>query len=166
MGKSELMSTQGNFLAPEVGVRLNVGEKSEARVNTTMKEEVIKVPELYFQPRLYGKMRTKPLPQVVVDAVRACDPHVRRHLCRNIYLAGQGSLFPGLRERLTAELACSLPPSYDIKVSDVEGHTENMSAYLGGVKLARSSAFERMCLTKKEFNDPDDIGIASAHMLE
>lgn len=62
---------------------------------------ITKLREEAFKPtpaKLY------PVPHLVQQALQAVDPDVRREMCQNVIVTGGNSLFPGLAERLQAEI--------------------------------------------------------------
>jgi actin-related protein len=49
----------------------------------------------------------KPIPPLITESLRACDPELRQVLMGNVVLTGGGSLFAGFADRLNSELARS-----------------------------------------------------------
>jgi actin-like protein 6A len=89
--------------------------------------ERYKIPELLFQPELIGSFglggdapdlkNAKGLSQLVLENINRCDVDVRKDLFGGMLLAGGGSLFPQLRERLEAELHDAAPTNVRVKVT-------------------------------------------------
>jgi actin-like protein 6A len=93
--------------------------------------ERFKIPELIFQPHLLPSLGLgadapelrmadgtplRGLPALVLETIHKCDVDVRKDLFGGMLLAGGGSLFGALRERLEAELHDAAPTNVRVKV--------------------------------------------------
>lgn len=75
-------------------------------------KQLIQVPELMFQPSLYGH-ETMGLHQLVRHCVEACSLDVRAELLQNVLLCGGNSMFPNMAERLQAEIRGFIDPDWE-----------------------------------------------------
>lgn len=57
-------------------------------------------PEMFFHPEIMCKDYTKPLDEVVDEAIQSCPVEYRIKLYNNIVLSGGSTMFKGLDERL------------------------------------------------------------------
>lgn len=57
-------------------------------------------PEMFFHPEFMHKDYTKPLDEVVDEAIQSCPVEYRIKLYQNIVLSGGSTLFKGFDERL------------------------------------------------------------------
>lgn len=100
-------------------------------------------PEPLFQPHLLdseihsNKKDSGSLAQLVVDAISAVDPQLHAAMYANVVIAGRGSMFPGLADRLEAELR---PLAAEIhattEVSIVADDARSCAAWVGASILS------------------------------
>ncbi|TFG05839.1 MAG: actin, cytoplasmic 2 [Promethearchaeota archaeon] len=107
-------------------------------------------PEVFFNPGAVGK-ETSPLDEVIVEAVSKCDIDLRRDLYANIVLSGGSSMFPGLKERLTKEIAEMIPENVEVKI--IAPPERMYSVWIGGSILSSLKTFQKMWVTRKEYKD-------------
>ncbi|EDQ92194.1 uncharacterized protein MONBRDRAFT_17728 [Monosiga brevicollis MX1] len=101
-----------------------------------------------FQPVLWGK-DVPGLHDLVYNAIMSSPIDMRKALSRNIYLAGGGSLLPGLPERLTNELKHLLPSSVQVTV---HAHPHRQHAALQGASiLASLPNFGDLCVWHEDW---------------
>ena len=79
-------------------------------------EERFKIPEILFQPKLYG-LSVPSLTETIIQVLQACPVDVRKGVCRNLILSGGFAKMPGLDLRLKRELTEKLPPEYLIRIN-------------------------------------------------
>lgn len=127
--------------------------------------ERYKIPELLFQPDLINGFGlgadapsavkdAKGLSQLVLDNINRCDVDVRKDLFGGMLLAGGGSLFPQLRERLEAELHDAAPTNVRVKVTASQNAVERKFAtWIGGSILASLGSFQQMWMSKQEYEE-------------
>ena len=92
--------------------------------------ERFKIPELIFQPHLLPSLGLgddapelkmadgsplRGLPSLILENINKCDVDVRKDLFGGMLLAGGGSLFGSLRERLEADLHDAAPTNVRVK---------------------------------------------------
>ena len=87
-----------------------------------------------------------------------CDVDIRRDLYANCVLSGGCTMFPGIKDRITASLQFLAPPSIKIKV--IAPPERQYSVWIGGSILASLSTFEDMWITDEEY---DEFGSSIIH---
>ncbi len=107
-------------------------------------------PEVFFNPGAVGK-ETSPMDEVIVEAVSKCDIDLRRDLYANIVLSGGSTMFPGLKERLTKEIAEMIPENVEVKI--IAPPERMYSVWIGGSILASLKTFQKMWVTRKEYKE-------------
>ena len=89
------------------------------------------------------------IPALISQALAACDPDMRQVLMGNIVLAGGGSLFAGLGERLNNELVRNFP---HVKIHAPGNPAERRyGGWLGGSILASLGTFHQLWISKEEW---------------
>jgi actin len=125
--------------------------ETSSRERLPVGHERFRCTEPMFQPHLIGRDMLG-LHHLVSETVRRCDPDIRRDLCSNIVLGGGNTMFPGLAERLQAEVTALVSDgSIDVKV--VAPPERKYSAWIGGSILASLSDFASMCISKEEYDE-------------
>jgi actin-like protein 6A len=79
---------------------------------------------------------------------------VRKDLFGGMILAGGGSLFGSLRERLEAELHDAAPTNVRVKVTASANNAERkFTTWIGGSILASLGSFQQMWMSKQEYEE-------------
>ncbi|NMG19003.1 actin family protein [Brasilonema bromeliae] len=118
---------------PHARRRISIGKEN------LVSSEPFRPLETLFEPTL-----TKS----IVSAISNCDPKICQTLYKNIVLAGEGSMFEGLPERLEKEVRSLAPSGVTVKV--VASPQRKDFAWIGGSMLASLTTFETMWFTKEE----------------
>mmetsp|Transcript_45973 Transcript_45973/g.107350 ORF Transcript_45973/g.107350 Transcript_45973/m.107350 type:complete len:508 (+) Transcript_45973:93-1616(+) len=103
------------------------------------------------------------LTELVTAAIAASDPDIRRELYSGIVLSGGCSLFPGLAERLQAELALAVPQMLSLKVKVLTGTTSaerQHASWIGGSILGSLGSFQQLWMSRAEY---EEEGPSSIH---
>lgn len=79
-----------------------------------------------------------------------CDVDIRKDLYSNVVLSGGTTMFQGIGERMTRELAALAPSTVKIKV--VAPPERKYSVWIGGSILSSLSVFEQMWISKGEYD--------------
>lgn len=119
--------------------------------------ERFKVPEILFDPSICGR-ELKGIHQATYDCVTSCDIDLRRDLLKNIVLSGGTTMFPGIADRLAAEVKALAPSQVDVRV-----HASAQRRYivwLGASIVAQLSSFEQSLIWKSEY---DELGPVIVH---
>ena len=123
----------------------------------TMGNERIRIPEVLFNPMMYGK-EMMGIHTASYKAVTDCDIDTRRAMLHNVILSGGNSMFPGMKERLEKELRALAPPKLDVKV--IANPERRWVVFIGASIVAQLSAFPDMLVLKKEY---DEVGADIVH---
>jgi len=116
----------------------------------TVGNERFRCPEVLFQPALIGK-EANGIHEATFQTILKCDVDLRRSLYANIVLSGGTTMFPGIGERMTKELALRAPSTMKIKV--IAAPERKYSVWIGGSILASLSTFQNMWITKSEYDE-------------
>jgi actin-related protein len=111
-----------------------------------------------------------PIPTLISESLRACDPELRQVLLGNVVLTGGGSLFSGFGDRLAAELTRTFPHVRAFLIAAVSIQKELLTvtqtkihapgnpierrygAWLGGSILASLGTFHQLWISKEEWD--------------
>ena len=107
-------------------------------------------PEALFQPGLIG-FSDVGIHEMCCNSIKRCDRDIHTALARNIVLSGGTTLFPGMIERFNKEMIDVAPPTIMIKVSTLPERKN--SAWIGGSMLASLPTFQKMLISKGEYNE-------------
>merc|ERR1719451_183142 len=116
----------------------------------TVGAERFRCAEVLFKPELVGKEDTG-IHRLTFDSIMACDVDIRRDLYNNIVLSGDSTMFPGLNERLGAEISAMAPASIKVKV--IAPAERKYSVWIGGSILSSLSTFNEMWVTRDEYDE-------------
>ena len=148
-----------------------VGRNSRTKASYTVDVgyEAFLAPELFFNPEIYSSDFTKPLPEVVDEAIMAAPIDTRRGLYKNIVLSGGSTMFKNfqrrlqqdIRERVAGRLAANMrrlrtAPAQapaEVKVKVVSHAMQRHAVWFGGSMLACTPEFYRVCHTKAQYNE-------------
>ncbi|XP_069123660.1 actin-5 [Argopecten irradians] len=112
--------------------------------------ERFRCPEAMFQPSFIG-MEMAGMHESTYNSILKCDVDIRKDLYSNIVLSGGSTMFPGVADRMSKEVA-SLAPEL-IKVRVVAPPERKYSVWIGGSILASLSTFEQMWISRQEYNE-------------
>ncbi|KRX08339.1 hypothetical protein PPERSA_03333 [Pseudocohnilembus persalinus] len=116
----------------------------------TVKDQRFRCPELLFNPMLAGN-EFPGIHELTYQSIMKCDVDVRKDLYSNIVLSGGTTMFPGISERLSKEVANLAPSTMKIKV--VAPPERKYSVWIGGSILSSLSTFQTMWITKQEYEE-------------
>ncbi len=114
----------------------------------TIGSERFRTPEALFQPSLLGQ-EALGIHEQINRSVNKCDIDLRRELYQNVVLSGGTTMFPGMKERIQAELERSVANS--VKVRVVAQPERKYSVWIGGSILSSLSSFSNMWITREEY---------------
>eukprot|EP01018_Ginkgo_biloba_P034921 Gb_29180 [translate_table: standard] len=106
--------------------------------------------EVLFQPSLVG-IEAPGIHETTYTSIMKCDVDIRKDLYGNIVLSGGSTMFPGIADRMSKEIAALAPNSLKIKV--VAPPERKYSVWIGGSILASLSTFQQMWITKAEYDE-------------
>ncbi|XP_038139274.1 actin, cytoskeletal 3-like [Cyprinodon tularosa] len=112
--------------------------------------ERFRCPEVFFQPSFIGE-ESPGIHENAYNSIMKSDIEIRKDLYSNILLAGGSTMFPGFAERLQKEMNALAPPTMRTKI--FAPPERKYSAWIGGSVLGSLSTFQRMWVTKQEYNE-------------
>ncbi|KAJ5080504.1 actin [Anaeramoeba ignava] len=118
----------------------------------SVSEERIKCCEGLFQPRLMG-IDLEGIHKIIYNSIMESDIDARRDFIGNIVLSGGSTFFPKFSDRLENELKALFPQQTRVKL--VAPPERKYSPWIGGSILASLSTFQRMWISKEEY---DEVG--------
>jgi len=121
----------------------------------TLTHERFRVPEVLFQPLLMGK-EAPGMHESVMKCVQECELDVKKVLLKNVVLSGGNTMFPGIAERLTAEVKRLLPMKVDVKVN--ASPARRYLVWQGASIMSQLTCFPNLLIWKHEY-DEDGAGI-------
>ncbi|KAF8232445.1 Actin/actin-like protein [Tricholoma matsutake] len=93
----------------------------------------------------------QPIPTLISESLRACDPELRQVLLGNVVLTGGGSLLSGFGDRLAAELTRTFPHT---KIHAPGNPIERRyGGWMGGSILASLGTFHQLWISKEEWDE-------------
>merc|ERR1712217_704945 len=107
----------------------------------TICDERFRCPEVLFQPSFIGK-EASGIHDTTFQSINKCDIDIRKDLYSNVVLSGGTTMFQGMGERMTKELAALAPSTMKIKV--VAPPERKYSVWIGGSILSSLSTFQQM----------------------
>ena len=116
----------------------------------TIGNERFRCPEAMFNPALLG-MESGGIHEMTNNTIMAADLDVRKQLFNNVVLSGGNTMFPGIADRMSAEMKSLAPPNMTVKV--VAPPERKYSVWIGGSILASLSSFQDMWITKEEYDE-------------
>ncbi|KAL6651657.1 hypothetical protein ACP70R_010582 [Stipagrostis hirtigluma subsp. patula] len=123
----------------------------------TVGAERFRCPEVLFRPALVG-MESPGIHETTYGSIMKCDVDIRRDLYGNVVLSGGTTMFAGMADRMSREIAALAPASMKVKV--VAPPERKYSVWIGGSILASLSTFQQMWISREEY---DESGPAIVH---
>ncbi|KAF9780212.1 actin 2 [Thelephora terrestris] len=118
--------------------------------NIIVGNERFRTPEILFQPNMVG-LESHGIHETVYESIMKCDLDIRRDLYGNVVLSGGTTMFPGIADRMSKELASFAPSNMKVKV--VAPPERKYSVWIGGSILASLSTFQNLWCTKQEYDE-------------
>lgn len=116
----------------------------------TIGKERFRCTEVLFQPSFLGKEPYGIL-HAIHNSIMKCDMDNRKSLYSNIVLSGGNTMYPGFPERLNKDITALAPPTMNVKV--VAPPERKFSVWIGGSVLASLQNFQKMWISKQEYNE-------------
>jgi len=147
------------YIALDYDVELKLANESSALEKSyelpdgnviVLGSERFRCPEVLFQPSFTGR-EASGIHECTFSTIMKCDVDIRKDLYANIVLSGGTTMFPGIAERMTKELAALAPSSMKVKI--VAPPERKYSVWIGGSILASLSTFQSMWISKEEFDE-------------
>jgi len=113
-------------------------------------EEMIKCPEIIFNPSLANK-QFPGVHQVVFDCLSKCENEVRKEMIQNVILSGGNTMHENYVNRLVKELSHLVPTSAKVRV---QGSTDrNFLNWMGGAVVSSLTTFQSMWITRADYDE-------------
>ncbi|SCU95968.1 LANO_0E12024g1_1 [Lachancea nothofagi CBS 11611] len=112
--------------------------------------EKFRAAEILFQPQLIGS-EFDGVQDMCHQSILRVDRDLRTSLYSNVVLSGGTTMFPGFGDRLLNELRGKCEPNTKIKI--FAPPERKFSTWIGGSILAGLSTFERIWVTKSEWQE-------------
>lgn len=123
----------------------------------TIGNERFTVPELLFTPSDIG-MQQEGLAGTVLQSVYCLPKSLWQPFLANILVVGGSSKFPGLMERLEAELRVAVPEEFVVRVARAGDPVRNV--WLGGARAAMDEGMLReKVVTRQEYLENGDAWV-------
>jgi len=116
----------------------------------TVGAERFRCPEILFKPSKVG-LEDEGIHQLTYSSIMKCDVDIRKDLYANIVMSGGSTMFPGIADRMQAEVTKLAPPSMKIKV--IAPPERKYSVWIGGSILASLSTFNNMWILKSDYDE-------------
>ena len=123
----------------------------------TIGNERFRCSEALFKSSLLD-MEYNGIHETTYNSIMKCDEDIRKDLYENIVLSGGSTMFPGFKERIENEMIQFAPPAMKIKV--IAHPKRKYLSWIGGSILSSLSSFEKMWMTKEEY---DEYGSTFVH---
>ena len=116
----------------------------------TIGKERFRCPEVLFQPSFLGK-EIYGIQHATHNSIMKCDMDIRKSLYSNIVLSGGSTMCPGFPERVNKEIIALAPSAMNVKI--VAPPERKFSVWIGGSVMASLQSFQKMWISKKEYNE-------------
>lgn len=112
----------------------------------TVGAERFRCAEVLFQPSLIG-LENPGIHETTYNSIMKCDVDIRKDLYSNIVLSGGSTMFPGIADRMSKEIAALAPSSMKVKV--VAPPERKYSVWIGGSILTSLSTFQQVSFRRQ-----------------
>jgi len=126
----------------------------------TIGNERFRCAEPLFQPSLMG-MEFEGIHEKCYSSIMKCALDIRKGLYVNTVLSGGTTLFPGMVDRMQKELSFLAPAVMKVKV--IAPPERQYSVWIGGSILASLSTFQKMWVSKQEYEERGTNAIHQAY---
>eukprot|EP01083_Nonionella_stella_P160260 523703_1 len=116
----------------------------------TIGSELFRAPEVLFKPN-FIRLEADGIHKMVFQSIMKCDVDIRKDMYGNIVLAGIGTMFPGLQERIKKDIEALAPNGMAIKI--IAPRDRKYFAWIGGSRLSSLSTFEDRWISKQEYDE-------------
>jgi actin len=125
----------------------------------TIGKERIRCPEIIFKPSLIG-WENDGLHYTVIQSIQKCDSDIVKELQANIVMSGGNTMFDHMSQRLGKELENLSAPTAKIAVHSPPERRN--SVWIGAAVLSSLQKFERIWITKKQYEEYGSSSIVHA----
>ncbi|CAL8120946.1 unnamed protein product [Orchesella dallaii] len=114
----------------------------------TVGKERFRCTEPIFQPSLYG-LSSMGIHEMASESIKRCEKEYQEVLSKKVVLCGGTTFLPGMVERFQREVDKLL--EYNVKIKAQPDR--NVMAWVGGSVLASLSTFQKMWVSKEEYDE-------------
>ncbi len=111
--------------------------------------ECASLPELILE----GNKKDTSIADTIFEVAKGCPAEIRRDLLSNVIVQGGSSLFEGMSQRLSKDLAIKLPSSHKVRLVVPSTHERKFSSWIGGSILSSLGSFQQNWISKAEFEE-------------
>ena len=130
-----------DYILPD-GSKINISQADKSRA-----------PEILFRPSLIG-LEYPGIHELVVNCIKACDIDLRGPLSNSVVVAGSTTMMKSFCSRLHKSIQ-NLFPKNNARVTLMVPVNRQYSCWIGGSTISELKAFDRMWITKKQFEAED-----------
>ncbi|XP_026198267.1 actin, cytoplasmic 1-like isoform X2 [Anabas testudineus] len=116
----------------------------------TIGNERFRCPEALFQPSFLG-IESAGVHETTYNSIMKCDIDIRKDLYANTVLSGGTTMYPGITDRMQKEITSLAPQTMKIKI--IAPPERKYSVWIGGSILATLTTFQKMWISKQEYNE-------------
>ncbi|CAG8550337.1 2549_t:CDS:2 [Cetraspora pellucida] len=116
----------------------------------TIGNERFRAPEALFQPSFLS-MEAVGIHETIYNSIMKCDVNFHNDLYKTIVLSGGNTMFSGIADRLKKEITALAPSNMNVRI--IIPPERKYSAWIGGSILASLSTFEKMWISKQEYDE-------------
>ena len=115
-----------------------------------IKDEKILAPEILFNNKLiFGEYLT--FHEMIINSIKSVDINIKNKLYKTVILSGGNTQFKGIEEKMKLNLSNLVPRGVEIKIRTQIN--PELNCWKGGKIIASLSSFNKMLVTKKEWNE-------------
>jgi actin-related protein len=115
-----------------------------------LKDEKILAPEILFNSKLiFGEYLT--FHEMIINSIKSVDINIKNKLYKTVILSGGNTQFKGIEEKMKLNLSNLVPRGVEIKIRTQIN--PELNCWKGGKIIASLSSFNKMLVTKKEWNE-------------
>uniref|UniRef100_A0A3Q3XA37 Uncharacterized protein n=1 Tax=Mola mola TaxID=94237 RepID=A0A3Q3XA37_MOLML len=108
--------------------------------------ERFRCPETLFQPSIMGAIH-----ETLFHSIMKCELEIRKDLYANSVLSGGNTMYPGMAGRMQKEITALAPSNMKVKI--ISPPERKYSIWRGGSILASLSTFQKMRISKQEYDE-------------
>lgn len=120
---------------------------------TLSQHDKSKAPEILFRPSLIG-LEYPGIHELVHNCIKSCDIDLRAELSSNIVVAGSTTMMKSFCARLHKQIKQMFPKN-NSKVTLLAPANRHISCWAGGSTICELNSFDKMWISKKQFEQED-----------
>ncbi|CAF1393561.1 unnamed protein product [Adineta steineri] len=116
----------------------------------TIGNERFRCPEALFRPTLIGHNEPG-IVELLHSSILKCNKDIQNELYRRIVLSGGTTTISNFTDRLKQEIMKMITPNTKVRITGES--EEKYGVWIGGAVLSSLSTFQKMWITKQEYNE-------------